>query len=84
LIGLWLEPLRGLLGYVRFVALAGAAVLAVEGLFFSRSRPAFTLLSYWLPAVLAVAAALLLTRGHRHPGQDPLLVRARRRGERRP
>jgi peptidoglycan/LPS O-acetylase OafA/YrhL len=79
IIGFWLEPLRRRHGYVRALAVAGAVVLAAGGLAFTRSQPALTLLSYWLPAVLAVGAALLLTRGHRNPDRDPLLVRVRRR-----
>ena len=84
MIGLWLEPLRQRHGYVRAVAVAGAVVLVGAGLAFTRARPGFTLLSYWLPAVLAMGAAVLLTRGHRHPDSDPLVVRARRRGAPRP
>ncbi|HEY8207726.1 MAG TPA: hypothetical protein VIG99_09615, partial [Myxococcaceae bacterium] len=84
MIGMWLEPLRRRHGYVRAVAVAGAAVLAAGGFAFTRALPAYTLLSYWLPAVLAVGAAILLARQHRRPDQDPLLLRARRRDERRP
>jgi hypothetical protein len=84
MIGLWLEPLRRRRGYVRTVALAGAVVLAAGGVVFSRLRPGFTLLSYWLPALLAIGAAILLTRGHRHPDRDPLLVKSRPRGAPRP
>src|SRR4051812_35080754 len=84
MIGLWLEPLRRRHGYVRAVAVAGAVVLAAGGLAFTGARPGLTLLSYWLPALLAMGAAILLTRGHRHPDSDPLLVRARRRGAPRP
>jgi peptidoglycan/LPS O-acetylase OafA/YrhL len=84
MIGLWLEPLRRRHGYVRAVAVAGAVMLAAGGVAFTRARPGFTLLSYWLPAILAVGAAILLTRGHHHPGSDPLLLRARRRGAPRP
>jgi len=80
MIGLWLEPLRRRHGYVRAVAVAGAAVLAAGGLAFTGARPGLALLSYWLPALLAMGAAILLTRAHRHPGSDPLLLRARRRG----
>src|SRR5690349_19142411 len=69
MIGLWLEPLRRRHGYVRPLALAGAAVLAGSGLAFIRSRPALTLLSYWLPAALAVLSALVLSRGHRELGE---------------
>lgn len=84
MIGLWLEPLRQRHGYVRVVAVAGAVVLAAAGLAFMRARPGFTLLSYWLPALLAMGAAILLTRAHRNPGSDPLLLKARRRGAPRP
>ncbi|HYV49647.1 MAG TPA: hypothetical protein VFA20_32540 [Myxococcaceae bacterium] len=84
MIGLWLEPLRQRHGYVRAVAVAGAAMLAVAGFAFVRARPGFTLLCYWLPAVLAMGSALLLTRAHRNPDADPLMVRARRRGAPRP
>ena len=83
MIGLWAAPLPRRHGYVRALALVGAVVLAAGGVAFSRALPAYTLLSYWLPAVLAVGASILLTRGHRHPGQDPLVVTARRRGARR-
>src|SRR6185436_5737299 len=38
IIGLWLEPLRQRHGYVRTVAVAGAAVLAVAGFVFARAR----------------------------------------------
>ena len=72
MIGLWLEPLRQRHGYVRAVAVAGAAALAVAGFAFVRARPGFTLLCYWLPAVLAMGSALLLTRAHRNPDADPL------------
>jgi hypothetical protein len=84
MIGLWLEPLRRRHGYVRAVAVAGAAVLAGGGLAYTGARPGLTLLTYWLPALLAMGAAFLLTRGHRDPNRDPLLVRARRRGAPRP
>jgi len=80
MIGLWLEPLRRRHGYVRGLAVAGAVVLAAAGVAFTRALPGLTLISYWIPAALAMGAAIVLTRGHRHPDRDPLAVSHRTRG----
>jgi len=84
MIGLWLEPLRQRHGFVRALAVVGAAMLAAGGLAFTRASPSWTLLSYWFPAVLALSAAVVLTRGHRDPDRRPLAVRSRQRAAPRP
>ncbi|HVE87199.1 MAG TPA: hypothetical protein VND93_30295 [Myxococcales bacterium] len=84
MIGFWLEPLRRRHGFVRALAVAGALVLAAGGLAYSRMLPGFTLLSYWIPAALAMLAAVRLTRAHREQEGRPVHVRVRRRPEPRP
>lgn len=52
-------------GIGRGILAACAVVLALAGFVFTRSvEPGRVLLCYWMPAVLAIGAALVLVRGH--------------------
>ncbi len=53
-------------GIARALLVGAAVVLAASGVAFTgRAGPGLVLLSYWVPALLAVGAATVLIQGHR-------------------
>jgi peptidoglycan/LPS O-acetylase OafA/YrhL len=80
LFGIWMEQERH--GLVRAFAVGGAVALAVAGAIFAGEAPASQLvLFYWVPAILAMLAALVVERNHRllRRTGDEAPVTARRR-----
>ncbi len=66
-------------GIARALLISASVILAVSGVVFSGQVGAGRVLfSYWIPALIAVAAAIVLIRGHAAAG-DPTHVRVRAR-----
>ena len=64
LVAMFLERERH--GVARIIFAIGATVLAISGVYFSgRVALARVVFFYWVPAVLAIAAAVVLSRGHK-------------------
>lgn len=63
MVAIWTEEYRH--GVARALSAAGAAVLGIGALAYTGQLPGLTLLSYWIPAILAMVAAMVLFAGKR-------------------
>jgi hypothetical protein len=81
---IWMDPVGRRKGVVRGLSLVGSAALMGAGLAFTSKIPTYAFFSNWLPAVLALLAALVLQGAHRQLVGPVERVTLRQRFARRP